>query len=88
MIVLLYGLENHIFDSNFYLIGDSVNTVGYCAIYDSKLLTQFYIRTKFLKYSQDIFRTMLKEFEIERIGVIKIIRFLYVVVGIIMNCQK
>ncbi|MCM1988233.1 hypothetical protein [Oceanirhabdus seepicola] len=58
-------LDDHIVASEFYLITDTIDSIGYCAIYEGKLLTQFYISFKYLKYGQDIFKSILKEFTIE-----------------------
>jgi hypothetical protein len=58
-------LDDHIVSSNFYLITDGSNSMGYCAIHKGKLITQFYIKLKYINYAQDIFKAMLKEFTTE-----------------------
>jgi len=58
-------LEDHIIASDFYkIVKDSVD-IGYFSIFEKKLLTQFYVKFKYLKYAQEVFRDILDKFSIE-----------------------
>ncbi len=48
-------LEEHILSSEFYAILDSAQAIGYFAIHDNQLLTQFYIQRPYLMYAQELF---------------------------------
>ncbi len=58
-------LDDHISQSEFHKIIKDDLVIGYLAIYDKKLLTQFYIENKNLRYAQDIFYELINEFSIE-----------------------
>lgn len=53
-------LEEHILASTFYMIQEGTEVVGYYAIHNSELLTQFYIRRPFQMYSQKMFSEVLE----------------------------
>ncbi|WP_454054314.1 hypothetical protein [Clostridium sp. Marseille-Q7071] len=58
-------LEDHIIASDFYkIVKDSVD-IGYFSIFEKKLLTQFYVKFKYLKYAQEVFSYILDKFSIE-----------------------
>ena len=59
-------LDDHIVDSTFYIIKDAKNEIGYFAIHNDRLLTQFYLKHKYLKIAQDIFTNVLTSFTIKR----------------------
>ena len=59
-------LEYHILNSQAYVISSiGAENVGYFALYDKKLLTQFYLRPNFLKDGQHIFKEILSQFKAE-----------------------
>lgn len=58
-------LEQHILDSQVYLIESNDGAIGYFALYESKRLTQFYLAKNFLKDGQPIFAAILNQFSIE-----------------------
>ncbi|MCH4887999.1 GNAT family N-acetyltransferase [Acidaminobacter sp. JC074] len=57
-------LEDHILASRFYTLDIDGEIVGYFAIYDKALLTQFYIEEESLHLAQMCFKYVLKEFKI------------------------
>lgn len=61
-----YFLDSHISGSDVYSIYIDNNNIGYFAIYDEKLLTQFYIDKNARKYVQNIFKQILEQYHIER----------------------
>ncbi|WP_245624998.1 hypothetical protein [Paenibacillus stellifer] len=54
-------LEEHILSSDFYLILEESNEIGYFAIHHGQLLTQFYIRPSYLKAAQELFYQVIKK---------------------------
>lgn len=62
-------LENHILASTFYRIQDESRDLGYYAIYNEQLLTQFYIRRQYQKYSQKIFSKVLERHNVKSLFV-------------------
>jgi len=54
-------LETHILESQFYTIEYKNELVGYFAIHEKDLLTQFFVKKEFLHLSQDFFKAVLKE---------------------------
>jgi hypothetical protein len=58
-------LEDHILASQFYKIMGEGVPIGYCAIYKDYLLTQFYLQPTFFKFSQPIFKNILKRFPVK-----------------------
>ncbi|MEG0612614.1 MAG: GNAT family N-acetyltransferase [Clostridium sp.] len=58
-------LDDHIISSEFYSVSrDKVGIgIGYFAIFEGKLLTQFYIESKYLRHAQNIFKTIVKSFK-------------------------
>lgn len=48
-------LEEHILSSTFFLFRDDSNDVGYMAIHNNELLTQFYIRRSYQNHAQQLF---------------------------------
>jgi len=63
-------LDDHIIGSKFYIIIKDRVEVGYFAIFQRNLLTQFYIESKYLRYASCIFKALLQEFkEIESLYV-------------------
>lgn len=59
-------LEAHILQSDVYSIYIENNKIGYFAIYQKKLLTQFYVNKSAMKYAQSIFKQILEQYHIER----------------------
>ncbi|MGN7762967.1 GNAT family N-acetyltransferase [Paenibacillus sp. 22594] len=53
-------LEEHILASTFYKIEDHTGQVGYYAIHNEQLLTQFYIRRSYQKHAQRLFSETLE----------------------------
>ena len=53
-------LEEHILSSTFYMIQEGSKIVGYYAIHNKELLTQFYISRTYLMFSQRMFNRMLE----------------------------
>jgi len=59
-------LEDHILNSQVYIISSiRADDVGYFALYEKKLLTQFYLRPNFLKDGQQLFSEILSQSEAE-----------------------
>lgn len=58
-------LDDHIITSQFYKVMKDSIVIGYLAVYEEKLLTQFYIDFEYLKYAQNIFKEALATFNIE-----------------------
>lgn len=58
-------LEDHITVSKFYMMTEDSNEIGYFAVYEGELLTQFYIRFKYLCEAQASFACVLNEFGIK-----------------------
>lgn len=58
-------LEEYILGSEFYTISAGGQRVGYLALHEQKLLTQFYIEQKFIAHGQSIFRQILHQFRPE-----------------------
>ena len=56
-------LDDHIISSEFYRIIKDTVEIGYFAVYEGKMLTQFYIEFKYLRYAQEIFKTVLQNFK-------------------------
>ena len=54
-------LEDHILGSQFYTIVGQGKLMGYLALHEQKLLTQFYIEPEFLSQGQVIFRQLLSQ---------------------------
>lgn len=54
-------LEEHILSSTFYLIHDESNDIGYYAIHNNGLLTQFYIRHANQMHAQTLFNEVLEQ---------------------------
>jgi N-acetylglutamate synthase-like GNAT family acetyltransferase len=59
-------LESHILKSTFYFIEYHDEHIGYFAIYDDNLLTQFYIRDTSLHLAQGCFKSILEKFSVKR----------------------
>ncbi|KRE32774.1 GCN5 family acetyltransferase [Paenibacillus sp. Soil724D2] len=53
-------LEEHILASTFYMIQEGSNVVGYYAIHNNELLTQFYISRPYQMYAQKMFSQVLE----------------------------
>lgn len=53
-------LEEHILTSTFYKLQEGSQIVGYYAIHNNELLTQFYISRPYQKYSQRMFNQVLE----------------------------
>ncbi len=62
-------LEEHILASTFYSIQDEAGEVGYYAIHDDQLLTQFYIRRSYQMHSQRIFNQVLERHDVKSLFV-------------------
>lgn len=58
-------LEDHIGNSAFYVISNGGAEAGYFAYNKDGYITQFYLRKEHLKYSQMIFKDILKRYEIK-----------------------
>ncbi|MEG1255577.1 GNAT family N-acetyltransferase [Clostridium sp.] len=56
-------LDDHIISSEFYRIIKDTVGIGYFAVYEGKMLTQFYIDFKYLRYAEKIFKTVLQRFK-------------------------
>jgi RimJ/RimL family protein N-acetyltransferase len=54
-------LEERILASEFYVIRDEVGEIGYYAIHDGQLLTQFFIQPSHVKYAQTLFSQVIEE---------------------------
>lgn len=59
-------LESHILRSVFYSIFINHKKTGYFAIFQDKMLTQFFVDKYVLKYAQSIFKRILEEYSIEK----------------------
>jgi GNAT superfamily N-acetyltransferase len=62
-------LEEHILNSTFYLIEINGETVGYYAIFNEDLLTQFYLKKSMYSKSQEVFTQVLDTHPISSIFV-------------------
>lgn len=62
-------LEQHILSSDFYVFFDSVKEAGYYAIHQGQLLTQFYIRTSYLKFAQELFDQVIENHDVKSLFV-------------------
>lgn len=62
-------LEEHILTSTFYVILDELNEVGYYAIYQDQLLTQFYIQPSYLRHAQELFRQVIENHDVKSLFV-------------------
>lgn len=58
-------LEDHILDSTFYRILEGKDEVGYFAIHESALLTQFFLRLSARRHAELLFSNVLREFGIK-----------------------
>jgi GNAT superfamily N-acetyltransferase len=58
-------LEDHILGSQFYSITARETVMGYLALHEQKLLTQFYIEPEYLSQGQPIFQQILSQFKPE-----------------------
>lgn len=58
-------LEGYILKSDFYIINWNNLEIGYFAIYDNELLTQFYVKEKTIYLAQNIFMNILEAFDIK-----------------------
>ena len=58
-------LEQHILDSELYVIESNAGAAGYFALHENKGLTQFYLRENFLKDGQQIFSDILRRFSVK-----------------------
>lgn len=61
-----YFLESHILDSDMYSIYIDNDKIGYFAVYEKNLITQFYIDKSAMKYAQSVFKQILEQCHIER----------------------
>lgn len=59
-------LEDHILRSDFYKINNLSNVVGYFAILDNQLLTQFYVTFNTIQDSKEIFTQVINDFSITK----------------------
>lgn len=57
-------LEDHILNSDFYLMSFDKKSMGYFAVKD-QMLTQFFVKKEFIYLSQGSFKSILEAFEIE-----------------------
>ncbi|SFF17781.1 hypothetical protein SAMN05216378_5305 [Paenibacillus catalpae] len=62
-------LEDHILSSAFYRIQDSSEDIGYYALHNGELLTQFYIRKSSLKHAQSLFLEALERHAVKNLFV-------------------
>jgi hypothetical protein len=62
-------LEKHILSSTFYALQDEMKEVGYYAIHDGQLLTQFYIRRSHRMYLQKMFGQVLERHAVKSLFV-------------------
>lgn len=62
-------LEEHIVSSAFYLLQDGSEDVGYAAIHNNELLTQFYIRRAYQKHAQRLFLEAIERHSVKRLFV-------------------
>ncbi|MNP15735.1 hypothetical protein D3C76_1081040 [compost metagenome] len=62
-------LEEHILSSEFYVILEDSNEIGYYAIHHGQLLTQFYVRPSYLKAAQELFYQVINKYNLESLFV-------------------
>ena len=62
-------LEEHILKSTFYVILDDLEKVGYYAIHNNQLLTQFFIRRSYQKHAQELFNQVINNHSVKSIFV-------------------
>lgn len=62
-------LEEHILASDFYVIRDEIREIGYCAIHDGQLLTQFYIQPSHVKDAQTLFSQVIEQLSVKSLFV-------------------
>ncbi len=55
-------LDDYIIQSKFYRIVMNSKYVGYFAIHNDELLTLYYIKFKYIKYAEEIFKNVLEKF--------------------------
>jgi GNAT superfamily N-acetyltransferase len=53
-------LEEHIMASDFYVVVSETKTVGYYAIHNNQLLTQFFVSRPYQRHAQEIFNEVLR----------------------------
>ncbi|MEG2288612.1 MAG: GNAT family N-acetyltransferase [Clostridium sp.] len=56
-------LDDHVIASEFYEVVKDKVGIGYFAIFEGKLLTQFYIEYKHLRHAQNVFKIILESFK-------------------------
>jgi GNAT superfamily N-acetyltransferase len=57
-------LDDHIVSSKFYTINKDLETIGYFAIHEDKMITQFYLKHRYISLGQKIFDEMLQTFNL------------------------
>ncbi|MBD0382204.1 GNAT family N-acetyltransferase [Paenibacillus sedimenti] len=62
-------LEEHIRSSTFYMVLDEQEEVGYYAIHNNRLLTQFFIRPSYQKHAQELFDRVIADHEVKALFV-------------------
>jgi hypothetical protein len=62
-------LEEHILASTFYMIQEGSRIVGYYAIHNNELLTQFYFSRPYQMYSQEMFSQVLERHKVRALFV-------------------
>jgi GNAT superfamily N-acetyltransferase len=62
-------LEEHIVSSRFYLIKDNSETVGYYAMFNNELLTQFFLKASMHSKSQEVLKQVLASHPVSSIFV-------------------
>ncbi|SEN50227.1 hypothetical protein SAMN05518847_10385 [Paenibacillus sp. OV219] len=62
-------LEHHILSSTFYVILDESYEIGYYAICNDRMLTQFYVKLSYLKAAQELFNEVIRKHNVESIYV-------------------
>ncbi|WP_342478350.1 GNAT family N-acetyltransferase [Paenibacillus sp. FSL H7-0350] len=62
-------LEDHILASDFYVICDEIREIGYFAIHDGQLLTQFYIQPSYVKDAQTLFSQVIEQYRVKSLFV-------------------
>jgi GNAT superfamily N-acetyltransferase len=62
-------LEEHIMGSTFYVVVSGTESMGYYAIHDDNLLTQFFIRQSYQSEAQGIFNDVLQRHAVEHVFV-------------------
>ena len=58
-------LEDHIVESDFYSINIDSDAIGYFSFNKDSYITQFYLKRKYIKHSQQIYKDILEQYQVK-----------------------